>query len=51
MLPGIPLTEATDTTRIHSVAGLKASPPSGRAPYEARLAPAGSDQIVAATGG
>jgi hypothetical protein len=39
MLPDLPLTEATDTTRIPRVAGLKASPPIG------------SDQIVAATGG
>jgi hypothetical protein len=51
MLPDLPLTEATDTTHIPRVAGLKASPPIGGAPYEVRLAPAGSDQIVAATGG
>jgi hypothetical protein len=51
MLPGMPLTEATDTARIPRAAGLKVSPPTGRAPYEARLVPARRDRIVAATGG
>jgi predicted ATPase with chaperone activity len=44
VLPELTLAEAIDTTRMHRVAGLKASPPIGRAP-------AGSDQIVATTGG